>query len=48
MEAEQALELEKTKLVEEDNQAEKHKQLIEIKKAQVNAQAEQDAVVKAE
>ena len=37
MEAEQALELEKTKLVEEADHSEKQKQLIEIKQAQVNA-----------
>lgn len=40
MEAEQALELEKQKLLEEQTQQEKQKQLAEIQQATVTAQAQ--------
>jgi hypothetical protein len=40
MEAEQALELEKQRLVEDQTNTEKQKQLIEIQQAQANVQAQ--------
>jgi hypothetical protein len=40
MEAEQALELEKQRLVEDQTNTEKQKQLMEIQQAQANVQAQ--------